>query len=266
MSALRPYWAVLSARFRMMLQYRAAAIAGFATQIFWGWIRVMIFEAFYRSSSAAQPMTVQQTVNYVWLGQALLMLLPGRIDGEIRAMVRNGSVAYELLRPLDLYSFWYCRALAGSAAPTFLRCAPLLVLAWLFFGLELPPSWACAAAFVVSTASAFLLAAAIATLLNISLLWTISGEGITQIVPTLVVIFSGLIIPLPLFPDWAQPILNALPFRGLGDVPFRLYSGNLPPEQLWSLLAGQLAWTAALILLGRWLLARGARRLVVQGG
>jgi ABC-2 type transport system permease protein len=263
---LRPYWAVISARFRMLLQYRAAAIAGFATQIFWGWIRVMIFEAFYRSSSAAQPMTVQEVVNYVWLGQAMLMLLPMQLDGEIRAMVRSGSVAYELLRPLDLYNFWYSRALAGRAAPLALRAIPLLLLAWLFFGLQPPPSWACGAAWLISTLSALFLAAAIGTLLNISLLWTISGEGIAQTVPTAVVIFSGLIIPLPLFPDWAQPFLNALPFRGLADVPFRLYTGNLPPAQLLPLLAQQLAWTAALVLLGRWMLARGARRLVVQGG
>ena len=36
---MRPYWAVLSARFRMLLQYRAAALAGLGTQVFWGLIR-----------------------------------------------------------------------------------------------------------------------------------------------------------------------------------------------------------------------------------
>ncbi len=51
------YCAILSARFRMLLQYRAAAFAGFVTQLFWGLIRVMIFSAFYRSSNAPQPMT-----------------------------------------------------------------------------------------------------------------------------------------------------------------------------------------------------------------
>ncbi len=45
---MTPYLAVFSARIRMLLQYRAAAMAGMATQIFWGWIRVMIFAAFHR--------------------------------------------------------------------------------------------------------------------------------------------------------------------------------------------------------------------------
>ena len=72
--------------------------------------------------------------------------------------------------------------------------------------------------------------------------------------------------PLPLFPDWAQPILNALPFRGLVDVPFRLYSGHIPPGDILPLLAQQIGWALALIVLGRTVLARGTRRLVVQGG
>ena len=36
MTALQPYRAVVSARFRTLLQYRAAALAGLWTQVFWG--------------------------------------------------------------------------------------------------------------------------------------------------------------------------------------------------------------------------------------
>ena len=47
---MRPYWAVFSARFRVLLQYRVAALAGCGTQLFWGLIRMM---SFYESSTAA---------------------------------------------------------------------------------------------------------------------------------------------------------------------------------------------------------------------
>jgi ABC-2 type transport system permease protein len=118
----------------------------------------------------------------------------------------------------------------------------------------------------LSTATAVLLSAAIGTLMTISMLWTIAGDGIGRLVPAAAFIFSGMIIPLPLFPDWAQPVLNFLPFRGLADVPFRLYTGHIPAVDGVAALAHQLAWTVALIALGRWLLARGTRRMVVQGG
>ena len=44
---MRPYRAAFAARFQLMLQYRAAALAGFATQCWWGGLKVMIFAAFY---------------------------------------------------------------------------------------------------------------------------------------------------------------------------------------------------------------------------
>jgi ABC-2 type transport system permease protein len=81
-----------------------------------------------------------------------------------------------------------------------------------------------------------------------------------------VFILSGMIVPLPLFPDWAQPVLNALPFRGLVDVPFRLYMGHIPQEEIIPMLVHQLVWIVGLVVLGRWVLSRGMRRLVVQGG
>ena len=263
---MRPYWAVLAARFRMMLQYRAAALAGLATQLFWGLIRVMIFDAFYRSSTAAQPMTYSQTVSYLWLVQALLLLMPMRLDWEIRAMVRDGTVAYELARPADLYWFWYSRRVASILAPILLRAVPIFLIAGLFLGLRPPASVLSALVWLASVCSAILLSSAITTLMAISLLWTISGEGISRLMLALTFIFSGALVPVPFLPDWTQSFVNALPFRGLMDTPFRLYVGQIAPQSAAAVLAHQLVWTAALILLGRVVLSRGTRRLVVQGG
>jgi len=44
--ASRPYLAAFRARFQLMLQYRTAALAGFATQCWWGGIKIMVLAAF----------------------------------------------------------------------------------------------------------------------------------------------------------------------------------------------------------------------------
>ena len=249
-----------------MKGYTALVSAHFRTQLFWGLIRVMIFEAFFRSNLQAQPMEMEQVATYIWLGQAFLVMMPWNAQRDVQALVRSGGVSYELLRPLDLYAAWFSRALAFRSAPTLLRAAPLLTLAVLFLRMERPDSWPAAAAFVAAMAGALILSCAITTILTISLLWTLSGQGVTQIVSASVMIFSGNIVPLPFFPDWAQPILSFLPFRGLADTPFRLYLGHIPPGDLLLALAHQFAWTIVLVFLGRWILSRGLRRLVIQGG
>ena len=44
---MRVYASVLKLRLLIGMQYRAAALAGVATQFFWGFISIMVFEAFY---------------------------------------------------------------------------------------------------------------------------------------------------------------------------------------------------------------------------
>ena len=270
---MKPYLAIFRARFRTMLQYRAAAVAGLLTQIFFGLVMIMIYEAFYRSTDRLQPMTFPQVVSYVWLGQALLALLPWNVDTEVKAMVRSGAVAYELCRPIDLYNLWFTRAMAWRIAPTILRAAPMAILAMFvlpLIGLDEwrlhPPTLAGGVAFAGATVCTLLLSCALTTLTNITLMWTVSADGTVVMLTALVTLFSGMIIPLPLFPDWAQPALMAMPFAGLVDLPYRVYVGNIAPSGIPAVIVRQLLWTAALVLFGRWLLARGLRRVVVQGG
>jgi ABC-2 type transport system permease protein len=270
---MRPYLAILAARLRTLLQYRGAALGGVGTQLFFGLVRIMILEGFYRSTTRPMTFTFAQAVGYVWLGQATFAMQPYNLDRDVRAMVRTGSVAYELLRPVDLYGLWYCRNLGWRTGPMLLRIVPMVALAAALpllglraWGLGPPPSLAAAVMWLLTMAGALAVSCAVTTLMSISLLWTISGEGIAILVSSLVTLLSGMVIPLPLFPEWAQPALRVLPFAALMDLPARVYTGDVAASAAWWVLLHQALWTAALALAGRALLARAARRLVVQGG
>jgi ABC-2 type transport system permease protein len=251
----------------MLLQYRAAALAGLGTQIFFGIVRMMIIGAFYELPRAsAAPMTWPEVLNYIWLGQATLLILPTWTDGEVTGKIRDGSIVYELAKPVDLYALWFSRGIANRTAPMLLRAVPMLVIAWLFFGLTAPASFPAGCAWIASTASAVLLSSAISTLMLISIMWTISGRGIVDIVTPLVWTMCGILIPLPLFPNWMQTVISVLPFRGLMDIPFRVYSGNIPISECAAAIGSQLLWTLALIAVGKFALSSSTRRLAVQGG
>ena len=106
------YLAIIAARFRALLQYRAAALAGLFTQVFFGLVRIMILRAFYAASVTAAPISLPRVVTYVWLGQATLLLVPWRTDEDVAEQINTGNVVYELTRPLDLYGVWFARSLA----------------------------------------------------------------------------------------------------------------------------------------------------------
>lgn len=259
------YRAVFSARMRALLQYRTAALAGLTTQIFWGLIRTMILYAFYENATGPQPMDWRHVLSYIWLSQAFFALFPLRVDADVTAMIRSGNVAYELLRPVDLYNFWYARAVANRLAPTALRCLPILTVAALAGWLPWP-GWVGLAGGIASLCLAALLSSAVTTLMTLSLFLTISGGGVSTLISMFSYLLSGMVLPLPLFPDWMQPVLRILPFRAFCDLPFRVIGGHIPADQIPGVLGFQLVWLLVLVLAGRLILNTVTRRLVVQGG
>jgi len=271
---MRAYSAIFAARFLMMLQYRAAALAGIATQFWFGAIMIMALSAFYTGAHGSASITLAQAITYIWLGQAFLGLLPWNVDPEIALMMRTGNVAYERLRPVDTYFYWFTRAMAWRAAATLLRSLPLLFVTSVLFeylglgawSLRPPASLDALVLFVFSMAAVVFLSSAITTLLNISVVWTVSGQGINVITNSLVLILSGMVIPLPLFPDWAQLLLLLQPLAGLVDIPYRIYFAHLSAGAAIAGIALQISWTVLFIVLGRLLLMHTMRRIQIQGG
>ncbi len=263
---MKPYMTVFGAQFRVLLQYRARAWAGFGTQLFWGLIRMAIFTAFYESSTHVQPLSLPDVITYLWLVQALFALTYWSASPEVADKIRNGSIAYELIRPIDLYWYWFARAIACRLAPATLRSIPLFIAAGLFFGLKPPATFASSLLFLGGVASGVAIIAALVCLLNIALLYTLASEGVMRLSIPLTLLFSGMMIPLPLFPLWFQPVVYFLPFRHILDTPIRLYTGNISPtESVWVFLHA-LIWCVCLTLWGRRLLKRAVSQLVAQGG
>lgn len=276
---LRPGFAVFRARFLTLLQYRAAALAGVMTQLWWGAMKIMVLAAFFLQTSGQagvppQPMTLTQAITYVWLGQAFFTLLPWSADPDVKALIRTGNVACEGLRPLDLYWFWWARAAALRTAPPLLRAGPVFVLSGVLapvaglgvWGLQPPAGIAPAALFAASLIFVVLLSAAMTMLLNIGALSMLSARGLDSLAFPLVSLLSGMVIPLQLAPGWLQTVLFFQPFAGLVDIPYRIYFGDLTAEWAAAGIACQAGWTAALIILGRMTLRRAMTRLEIQGG
>jgi ABC-2 type transport system permease protein len=271
---LRPYIAVLAARFQLMLQYRAAALAGFATQCWFGVIRILVFAAFYAGGAAGQPLSLRDAVTYTWLGQAFLAFLPWNADPDVADMVRTGAVAYERLRPVDTYAWWYARALAWSTARVLPRAALMVAFASVLlplaglekWGLPPPPTWSAAGLFALSAVGMILLSAALTVILNVIMAASMSDRGANTLAAPFVNLLSGMIIPLAFFPDALRPFLRAQPIAGLVDIPFSIYFAGLTGTDALGAIALQFLWVVVLVLLGRWWLGSVMGRLQIQGG
>jgi ABC-2 type transport system permease protein len=271
----RPYLAALRSRFLQMLQYRAAAYAGFGTQCWWGSIKVMVLAAFYGSATAhGAPLSLAQAITYTWLAQGLFALLPWMGDPEVAQAVRTGAIAYDRLRPVNAYALWFARSAGWTAA----RVLPRVALMFAFAAVVMPVAglgeWAwqppagffAGMGFIASALFALLLSTSLVMLLNIAAAAALNERGINVLMGPVVIVFSGNLLPLAVLPDAWQTVLLVQPLAGVMDIPARIYFGQLGGTQMLAALGLQCLWIVLLVAAGQAAMGRTMRKLEVQGG
>lgn len=258
------YFTIFKIHFIKSLQYRVAAFAGFVTQLVWGLLWIMLFAAFYRSDPGAFPMTFDQMVDYIWIMQAFLNLFALWIfDAEIIESVLTGQVAYQLVRPIDMYAHWFASTLGYRLSRTLMRALPMLVVAFILpepFRLSLPVQ---PLLFLVTFFLAFVLVVVFILVVYIAIFYFMNLAGVKVFVVSLGDFMSGGIIPLPFMPLWLQSLIAWTPFAYMQNVPLRVYSGHI---RSWAVIWPQLAWILIFVLAGNYFMNRVLRRLVIQGG
>lgn len=267
---MRAYLAIFRIRFIGGLQYRAAALAGLVTQFVWGGMQLLAFSAFQKADPSAFPMPFSQMASYIWMQQAFLALfMTWFFESEVFDAISDGGIAYDLARPVDLYGRWFCQSVASRLSRTVLRCAPVLLVAFLIpkpYRMSLPRSAGRFLLFLLSAVLAVGVIVSFSMLIYISAFYTLSPVGVRVIYTALAAFLEGAVIPLPFFPAPVRRIAELLPFASMQNMPLRIYSGNIADmDAVWGITL-QLFWFGVLFALGRVLMHHALRRVVVQGG
>ncbi len=263
---MKAYFSIFRMRRRMETQYRGAVLGGILCQMFVGLILVAIYRAMYAGKPQAIPLS--HVTTYVWLQQASFRMLVAS-DPELMDKIRTGAIAYDLCRPLHLYSYYYIRVLAQKMTGSYLRALPMLAFAALLpegWGLCLPASLP---ALLLAMLALGLGALCVSALENITMgftMRTLDPRGMQGMLNLLMMTLSGNILPLTLFPDRWQRVITLLPYAQLLDAPIRLYTGEYPLAKAPEVLLIQLVWTGILVLAGCAFWNKNQRKLIIQGG
>ncbi len=267
---MRIYLSLFRIRFINSLQYRSVTIGAIITRFAWGWFEILAFTALYRTGSIDFPMEFSQTVSYIWMQQTLIFLFSVVFsDEEIYSAIGNGSIAYELVRPMKLYGRWFCQSTANRDAFTMLNCLPALVVAYIMpepYRMSLPQSLGQLLLFLFSSVLALCVVVAFAMLMYISLFYLTTQRGIKIIVTALTSFLSGGIIPLPFFPAQVYKVIQLLPFAAMQNMPLRIYSGNIVGLDAMKGILQQVFWLATLLCIGQLSMRCALKKVIVQGG
>lgn len=268
--AMKKYLSFFRLRFAMGLQYRTAALAGVVTQFVWGFMEIMIFRAFYQTDAAAFPMSLSATASYLWLQQAFLAFFAAwMMENDIFDSIVNGTIAYELCRPISIYNMWFSRSVASRLSRAVLRCFPILIVAALIpypYGIVAPASPLHFLLFVLTLILGLAVTVAFCLLIYVLTFFTISPQGLRMVFTSTVEFFAGAIIPLPFFPEKVQQIMELLPFASMQNVALRIYSASMNPAEMKKAILLQLFWLIVLVAAGKRLCSLAEKRITIQGG
>ncbi len=267
---MRGYFAYFKTVFISGLQYKVAAIAGVCTQFFWGFLQIFVYQAFYSSNPEAAPISFANLITYVWLQQALFALVAIRYrDSEIANSIKNGQVCYELLRPYNIYTWWQVKLLAKKYSNVLLRFLPIILISLILpepYRLALPQSITSFVLFLVTLVLGSIVLSGIAMFVQLFTFYTNDDKGMASIMMTIGELFAGLVIPLPLLPNIVKDIAYCLPFRLIGDLPFRVYSGDIPVNEAVISIGVQFIWIIILVGIGNMIMKRTTKKVYIQGG
>jgi ABC-2 type transport system permease protein len=267
---MKMYLSLFRIRFINSLQYRAVTIGAIVTRFAFGLMEILAYTTLYSTGFIDFPMEFSQTVSYLWMQQILMILFSVVFsDEEIYSSIGSGSIAYELVRPVDLYSRWFCQSAANRVAFTILNCLPALLVALIMpepYRMSLPLSVGQFLLFLLSTVLALCVVVAFAMLMYISLFYMTSQRGVKIMVTALTAFLSGGVIPLPFFPAPVLEVVQLLPFAAMQNMPLLIYSGNIVGMDAVKGIAFQMFWLATMLLIGQVTMRYALKKVIVQGG
>lgn len=268
---MKLYYSLFKIKLISAIQYKAAALSGIATQLFFGFVYILVYIAFYESNNVSTyPMDLKALINYIWLNQALFSLTYIWIkDKDLLSMIKNGNVAYELCRPVNFYLKWYFTTYGSRIANVALRFIPVILVAFLLpepYNMTLPPNILTFIIFLISLIISSLLVTAIAMIFHLIVFFTLDEKGIMTILMVVGEIFAGGEIPIAFFPNILKIIAYILPFRYICDLPFSIYSGTLNIKDSLINTSFGLIWLIILFILGLILSNKALKKASIQGG
>ena len=260
------FWAITKRSFQRHLTYRAATLAGLATNLFFGLLRAAVLIALYNARPEVAGITMQEAITYTGLTQAIIAYISIFGWYDLMQSVYDGDVAVDLLKPMNYFAFWLAQDVGRAVINLLLRGLTIMLIYALIFNLTWPTAPVQWLALVSALALALLVSFAWRFLVNLAAFWTPNARGIGRFAFGITWVLSGFYMPLRYFPDWFVTLCQLTPFPAMVNTVVEIYLGLLTGPALLYALLQQVLWLAILIIAGHWVLRAGLRRLVIQGG
>ncbi|MBI2505999.1 MAG: ABC-2 family transporter protein, partial [Candidatus Latescibacteria bacterium] len=195
------------------LAYRFEYFSSIGTNVFFLFGSVYLWKSAYKGISSVGQVAEEQMVTYAIVSVLMTALFSINVNQNLFAKIRQGDIAVDFIRPANLLYFWLAEDLGLSLSAITRFCLPVLLVSALFVKVPLPADPLAGVLFLPSCVLSYLILWQLSALIGLTAFWVIELGNIGSIKDMIVLILSGRMVPLWLFPDIVQRLSAFLPFQ-----------------------------------------------------
>ena len=218
------------------------------------------------ASGATLPVDHSYIMTYFVLLAVVSMLTSAWLSGFMADEIRFGSLSKWLVRP-GSYFYELAANNVGEKILKIFILLPMVAIFALVFRSDIAldaPAWRWLVMLV-----AIVLGAVLAFSFDVAEgslgFWVEDLGGIVKARGLVMSVLAGQLVPLALFPDWAQGFMKIQPFRYFLSFQLEIVVGNLSVREIAFGLTMQAGYAVLFILLARWLWNTGKRSYAAAG-
>lgn len=280
-SGIKKYLIFAKSGMQMTFAYRAQIALWFLGSVINAVILGLLWWAIYSAHATGDAtafsddnviggFNFSQMLMYVILSSIVAELAFASMSmGEITDDVRYGNIGMRLIKPISYRAQLGFMSVGSFTARLLIVGAPLTLIGTLVivfgFGLQ-GITWYNVLLFVPFAFLSLLIRDAIEFLFGQLAFYTQAMFGIFSITEVVTGFLAGAMVPLSLFPSWAQTVLSYTPFPSMISLPVRIFMGMLSFEEMLVAFAVSVAWIIGLNIIGALLYKTSVRKVVVFGG
>ncbi|SEU15026.1 ABC-2 family transporter protein [Paenibacillus sp. NFR01] len=249
---------VLAYRFSYVINFMASVINLLAIYFLWAGI--------YHGRESLGGYTWDQMKTYLFVTFLANSVLSWYSETSISSKILDGSVAMDLLKPLDFQTARFSETLGTSLLEGGMGVILVGVFTCFVSGIAFPHSGLTYFLFVLSLLAAIMVKFGIVYLAALCCFWSTGSLGIVWARIAVTNLLSGALVPLVFFPGWLERIALLLPFQSIIYTPTRIFLEQAGTLESLKLIGIQCFWGAALWLAGKAMWNWAVRQVTIHGG
>lgn len=228
-------------------------------------VYIFIWLAIYNNGNQIQGMTFEQITTYYILVVSLSPIINWGVNEIMGNAIREGEILKELLNPISYFNYYFGIRIGELIESTIVGVLTFGICS-ILFGVLLPNGILNFLFFIIIVFLAVIVVYFFELLIGMTAFYTNSIWGVEIFKRAVLSIFSGMIAPITLFPEFLQKIADFLPFKDCIYTPINIYFGELTNIEILQVIMKQCIWIGVLYIIAKIIFNKAIKNITVNGG